>query len=125
MTYPPPMYPYPPQPPPPPSRTWDTVLSAILLVLAGAVVGLGGFLGLFTLAFLDDCRPEKGCSATGAWTAVGSGVLVAAAVGIVGLIVTVVRIRRRRAAWPFALFTLLLAALALVAGGFGFVSAVG
>jgi len=44
--------------------------------------------------------------------------------GLAGLVVTIVRLTRRRAAWPFASATLLLVVLAVAAGVLGYVAAV-
>ena len=81
-------------------------------------------LGLFSLAFLDYCPPES-CSAEGAATAVGTALFIAFAIGVVGLVVTVVQLFRRKRGWPFAVATLVLCALAVVLGGVGYAMAVG
>jgi hypothetical protein len=112
-----------PGPPPVRSRTWDVVLSTLLLVVAGVIAAMGVFVGVFSVAFLDDCSPPT-CRAGAAWIAVGSALAAAVVIGIVGLAVTIVRLARRRAAWPFAIMTLLLVLLALAAGALGYVAAV-
>lgn len=94
-------------------------LVATLLFGAGAAV-----FGLFSLAFLDHCPPET-CSAEGAASAVITSVLAAFAVGVVGLVITVVQLVRRKPGWPFAVATLLLCVLAVAAGAVGYSMAVG
>ncbi len=59
-----------------------------------------------------------------AWIAVGAALAAAVVLGLAGLVVTIVRLTRRRAAWPFASATLLLVVLAVAAGVLGYVAAV-
>ena len=92
-----------------------------MTVAMGAVGAVGG---LFSLAFLDYCPPES-CSADGAASAVLGSVLAAAVVGLAGLIVTIVRLVRRKPGWPFAIATFCLCAVALGAGLVGYVIATG
>jgi hypothetical protein len=119
---------YPSYPAPPPSKppipTTDLVISigALILTVAFGVVAVA--MGLFSLAFLDYCPPES-CSADGAVTAVGIALLSAFAIGVVGLLVTVVQLVRRKPGWPFAVATFVLCALAVVLGGVGYAMAVG
>ncbi len=100
------------------------VVSIAAIAVTAVVVASGVFIGVFSLAFLDSCAPQR-CSQWGAWAAVGSSVVVAAAIGIGGLAVTVMRLTRRRVAWPFALGTLVGAVLVLAAGAAGYAAAVG
>jgi hypothetical protein len=58
-------------------------------------------------------------------TAVGTALLAAFAIGVVGLVVTVIQLNRRKAGWPFAVATFVLCALAVVLGGVGSAMAVG
>jgi hypothetical protein len=100
---------------------WICVAALTSTVLMGAVGAVGG---LFSLAFLDYCPPES-CSAGGAASAVLGSVLIAAAVGLAGLIVTVVRLAQRKPGWPFAIATLCTCAVVLCAGIVGYVVATG
>jgi hypothetical protein len=108
---------------PPLSATdvWISVAVLTLTVLMGAVGAVGG---LFSLAFLDYCPPES-CSAGGAASAVLGSVLIAAAVGLAGLIVTVVRLARRKPGWPFAIATFCTCAVVFCAGIVGYIVATG
>ncbi|AEV75443.1 hypothetical protein MycrhN_4963 [Mycolicibacterium rhodesiae NBB3] len=118
-------YGYPPVPPPkPPASGGDIAASTVVLVLTALLLAVAGFFGLFSLAFLDSCPPES-CSVEGAVTAVMFGVGAALAVGLVGLVVTVVRLVRRKRGWPVAVATLALCAIAVFLGGVGYVIAVG
>ena len=92
-----------------------------ITVLLGAVAAV---FGLFSLAFLDYCPPES-CSAEGAATAVGTALLIAFVIGVAGLVVTVVRLIRRKPGWPFAVATLVLCSVAVFLGGVGYAMAVG
>lgn len=99
-------------------RTADAVVSAVALVVAAAVIAMGVLGGVFLLAFLDDC-PQPRCSPGGAWTAIVASLAVGAVVGLGGLALSVQRIVRRRTAWPFAVLTLVVCAVAV---GVGFVA---
>jgi hypothetical protein len=118
-----PSYPPPPQRKPPIATTdlWVSIGALILTVAFGMVAAV---MGLFSLAFLDYCPPET-CSAEGAATAVGTALLAAVAIGIVGLVLTVIQLYRRKPAWPFAVGTLVLCAVAVGLGGVGYAMAVG
>jgi hypothetical protein len=93
------------------------IFAVVLGVVAAAM-------GLFSLAFLDYCPPAS-CSAEGVATAVGTALLAAYAIGVVGLVATVIQLNRRKAGWPFAVATFVLCALAVVLGGVGYAMAVG
>jgi hypothetical protein len=118
-----PSYP-PPRPPKPPIATTDLWVSIGALVLTVAFGVVAAVMGLFSLAFLDYCPPQS-CSADGAATAVLTALLAAFAIGVVGLVVTVIQLYRRKQAWPFAVGTLVLCAVAVGLGGVGYAMAVG
>jgi hypothetical protein len=115
---------YPVPPPRPPRNATDVAVSVVVLVLTGLLVVASGFFGVFVLAFLDHCPPES-CSVDGAVTSVMSGVGLAALAGAIGLVATIVRLSTRKTAWPFAVVTLGVCALAVLAGGVAFSLAVG
>jgi len=98
-----------------------SITALIITVLLGAVAAV---FGLFSLAFLDHC-PQESCSVDGAVTAVGTALLIAFVIGVAGLVVTVVRLIRRKPGWPFAVATLVLCAVAVFLGGVGYAMAVG
>lgn len=100
---------------------WISVAALMLTVLVSAVGAVGG---LFSLAFLDYCPPES-CSADGAESAVLGSVLIAGLVGSAGLTVTIIRLRRRKPGWPFAIATLCTCAVVLCAGLVGYIVATG
>jgi hypothetical protein len=119
---------YPSYPAPPPSKppipTTDLVISVGALIVTVAFGVVAAAMGLFSVTFLDYCPPES-CSADGAVTAVGIALLSAFGIGVVGLVVTVVQLVRRKPGWPFAVATFVLCALAVVLGGVGYAMAVG
>jgi hypothetical protein len=113
-----------PQPPKPPIATHDLLISIGALVLTVALGVVAAAMGLFSLAFLDYCPPQS-CRAEGAVTAVGTALLVAFGLGVIGLVVTVSQLYRRKPGWPFAIATFALCAVALAVGVVGYASAVG
>jgi hypothetical protein len=117
-------YPSYPPPPKPPIATSDLIISIGALILTVGFGVVAAAMGLFSLAFLDHCPPES-CSAEGAVTAVGTALLAAFAIGVVGLVVTVVQLFRRKPGWPFAVATFVLCALAVGLGVVGYAMAVG
>ena len=114
----------PPRLPKPPIASTDLWVSIGALIVTVAFGVAAATMGVLSLAFLDYCPPES-CSAEGAATAVGTALLAAFAIGVVGLVVTVVQLYRRKPGWPFALATFVLCAIAVVLGGVGYAIAVG
>lgn len=102
----------------------DRVISIIVIVFIPLVCAGAALLGIFMLAFLDNC-PSETCSAEHAalsvWTAIGVVVCIALA----GIILTIVRLVRQRLAWPFAVGTFMLCGVVGVIGVVGFMIAVG
>jgi hypothetical protein len=90
----------------------------VILGIAAAVFGM------FSLAFLDNC-PAPTCNGDDAFTAVATALAIAVVIGAVGLTATIVRLYRRRTAWPFAVATLSLCLIAFFSGGVGYALAVG
>ena len=102
----------------------DIAVSVAVLVLTVLFGAVAAFLGLFSLAFLDHCPPAT-CSVDGAVNAVFTSLLAAAAIGLIGLVVTVTQLVRRKTAWPFAVGTFVLCVSAVFLGGVGYSAAVG
>lgn len=119
-------YPYPPPYPPaqPPRSGTDLTVSIITMVLIVLLGGLAGFMGVFSLAFLDHCPPAT-CSVDGAVTAVMTALALAALVGLVGIVLTIVRLAQRKPAWPFAIGTLGCCVVVLFGGAMAYTVAVG
>jgi hypothetical protein len=107
-----------------PSAQADLVISIVAMVITALLGAAAAVMGLFSLAFLDYCPPES-CSVDGAVTAVGTALIIAFVVGLVGLVVTIVALVRRSLAWPFAVGTLVLCGVICVFGGVAYAAAVG
>lgn len=116
--------PYPAGMPKPPISGGDLAVSITALVVTVLVAAVGAVLGLFSLAFLDYCPPPN-CSVDGAVTAVVTAVAATFAIGVAGLVATVVQLVRRKPGWPVAVATLGLCVIALFCGAIGYGMAVG
>lgn len=114
---------YPP-PAPPPRSGADIAISIVAMVFTVLLGAVAAFFGLFSLAFLDHCPPAT-CSIDGAVSAVFTSLLVAGGIGMVGMVLTVVQLVRRKPGWPFAVGTLALCVLTVFLGGVGYAAAVG
>ncbi|MCX4094064.1 hypothetical protein [Nocardia sp. alder85J] len=115
MSLPPPGWNAPPPPARPAAAGWEVAVSVCLLVLALLGCGLTGATGLFLFAFTDVCPPDR-CSPDHAFYALAAAVLVAGLLLVCGTVVTVVRMRRGRTAWPIAV-AVAAGCLALCAAG--------
>lgn len=98
--------------------------SIVLLVLAAAGCAVAAGMELMLLAFTDYCPPPR-CNADRAATFVMVSVAAAAATTLVGSVLTIVWLIRRRSAWPFATATLVLSVVAELVGVVGYFAAVG
>ncbi len=118
----------PPPPPdrqPAPARNGTDVVVSILALSATLIVGAAGaVMGVFSLAFLDYCPPQS-CSVDGAVTVVLTTIVVAGLTGLAGLVLTVIRIRKRTSAWPYAAGTLALVIAVLFFGALAYTRVVG
>jgi hypothetical protein len=108
----------------PPVLKWDVGLSAALLIVSavGWIVAAGS--ELFVLAFTDYC-PAETCDAHQASQSITIALSAAAALIGMGVVLAIIRIIRRRLAWPFAVAVLVLSIAAEVLGFVGYVAAVG
>ncbi|OBG41635.1 hypothetical protein [Mycolicibacter heraklionensis] len=111
-------------PPKPPISRGDLAGSLCALALTVVGGGVAAILGLFLMAFTDNCPPAT-CDIDAGVTAIMAGFAAAAVVGLAGTVVTVVRLVRRNPAWPFAVGTLVLTAAACAVGIGGYLAAVG
>lgn len=102
----------------------DLAISIVALILTLMLGVVAAVFGLFSLAFLDHCPPES-CSADNAFTAVATALLIAIVIGVIGLVVTIIRLHSRRPGWPFGIATLVLCTIAFILGGVGYAVAVG
>lgn len=114
----------PPEPVKPPISTVDLVVSIITIVLIAACGVVAAAMYFMMLAFTDSCPPER-CSIEGAVAALLTAFIVGVVVGAGGSIVTIVRLVRRKLAWPWALGALMTCGLITMLGVGGYVAAVG
>ncbi|WP_083745952.1 hypothetical protein [Mycobacterium numidiamassiliense] len=98
--------------------------SIVLLVLAVVGCAVAGGMEFMLLAFTDYC-PAPRCNADRAATFVMVSVAAAAALTLVGSVLTIVWLLRRRSAWPLATATLVLSVVAELVGAVGYFAAVG
>jgi len=117
-------YGHPPQQPAkPPISTGDLIGSIVALVLTLIGGGVAAFFGIFVMAFTDYCPPAT-CHIDVGVNAMAAGFIAAAVLGVVGTAVTVMRLIARRPAWPFAVSTMGLCALACALAITGYLAAV-
>ncbi|MGB6209375.1 hypothetical protein [Mycobacterium sp.] len=107
-----------------PTDKSDVVATTVLLVLGAFVWAGAACMELFVMAFTDYC-PAQTCSADRAFTSITVGLSAAAALVVLGAVVAILRIVRRRSGWPFAAAALVLSIAAEVLGLVGYVAAVG
>ena len=110
-------------PSPPRTNSADLTVSILLIVLTVLTVGAGSLMGVFSLAFLDNCPPQT-CSVDGAVSASMTTVAIAALVGLAGIVTTIVRLATRKRAWPFAIGTLAACIAVFVVGAMAYTGAV-
>ena len=95
-------------------KIWDVALSIALIVLADAAFAVGAVFAVFSVAFIDYC-PE-GCdsnSAVSVQVAIGA---ILAFIGLLGTVLTIVLLVRRRRGWWVALATFLLITVGWIVG---------
>lgn len=107
-----------------PLLRWDVAVSGAALAVAGMLIALGVFGGVFLIAFADYCPPRT-CSSSQILVSVAGSLVVAVAAGIAGLAMTVLRIVERRISWPFAVAALLITTVAIAVGAVDYTSAIG
>lgn len=118
-------YGYPPPPPAkPPISGGDLAATISALVLTFVGYGVALFFGVFAMAFTDYCPPAT-CHIDAGVNAMAAGFIAAALVALAGTGVTVMRLVKRRPAWPFAIGTLGLCAVLCAFAVFGYLAAVG
>jgi hypothetical protein len=96
----------------------------VLLVVAVVGWAVAAGMEFMMLAFTDYCPPER-CNADRAATSVLLSVAAAGVLMLIGSVLTIVWLVRRRLGWPFATATLILSAAAELLGLVGYFVAVG
>ena len=85
---------------------WDVVLTVIVLGASFVVLLVSAFFDLFAIAFTDYC-PEP-CHAGAGVAVVFTVWICSGVIALVGTVISIIRLVRRRRAWWFALASLLL-----------------
>lgn len=88
----------------PPMRSGDVAASTAALAWAGVVLVLGGGFASMSLAFIDGCNPPT-CDPDAFSQRIHLTLLSSVLVGLVGTALTVLRLRSRKLAWPWAVLT--------------------
>ena len=114
----------PPTPARPPLSSGDLAASISALVLTYVGGGVALAFGVFAMAFTDYCPPAT-CHIDAGINAMAAGFIAAMVVALAGTVVTVIRMVKRRPAWPFAVGTLGLCALLCALAIGGYIAAVG
>jgi hypothetical protein len=96
----------------------------VLLVVAVVGWAVAAGMEFMMLAFTDYCPPER-CHADRAATSVMLSVSAAGVLMLIGAVLTIVWLVRRRLAWPIATATLILSGAAELLGFLGYFAAVG
>lgn len=113
-----------PPPAKPPVSRADLIWSIIMLVATYAGGAVAAFIGVFVMAFTDNCPPAS-CHIDTGINVMVTAFVVAAVLAVAGTVLTVVRLTARAMAWPFALITLGLCAMACLVAIAGYIKAVG
>ena len=98
-----------------PLLVWDIAVSIALLLISGGFLVVAGIIDLFSAALVGRC-PADTCSAGAAVASLGISWFVMFLLLIMGNVLTIVSLVRRRKAWWIALLTLVLVAAVWIIG---------
>lgn len=96
---------------------WDIAVSIAVLLLGGGFLVVAAVIDLFSAALVGSC-PVRTCSAGAAVASLGISWFVMFLVAIIGAVLTIVSLVRRRQSWWIALVTVVLVVAVWI---FGFV----
>jgi uncharacterized membrane protein YhaH (DUF805 family) len=107
------------------AAVWDVVLTIVIVVATFATLVISAFFDLVALAFTDYCPAS--CEAhLGAGVATILTILIGVGVlAVIGTIIAVIRLVRRRRAWWVALITLVVVILGAVAALWAYTAVLG
>jgi hypothetical protein len=103
---------------------WDVAVAIVLLALSLSGCVLVGATGFFLLAFADSCPPQR-CNADHAYTWLTAAVLPCGLLVVLAAVGVVVRVVRRRPAWPIAAAVLAVCVAGCGAGLAGEIASLG
>ena len=98
-----------------PLLVWDIAVSIAVLLIGGGFLVVAGVIDLFSAALVGRC-PVTTCSAGAAVASLGISWFVMFLWLIMGNVLTIVSLVRRRQAWWIALLTLVLVAAVWITG---------
>lgn len=94
---------------------WDIAVSIAVLLLGGGFLVVAAVIDLFSAALVDSC-PVRTCSAGAAVASLGISWFVMLLLVIIGAVLTIVSLVRRRQSWWIALLTLVLVVAVWIVG---------
>lgn len=94
---------------------WDLAVSIAVLLLGGGFLMVAAVLDLFSAAFVGSC-PVRTCSAGAAVASLGISWFVMLLLVIIGTVLTILSLVRRRRSWWIALLTLVLVVSVWIVG---------
>ena len=98
-----------------PVLVWDIAVSIAVLLISGGFLVVAAIIDLFSASLVGRC-PADTCSAGAAVASLGISWFVMFLLLIMGNVLTIVSLVRRRQAWWIALLTLVLIAAVWIAG---------
>jgi hypothetical protein len=93
---------------------WDVAISIALVVVANVSFLIGAIFAILSVGFSQDC--SSGCHTTSAMSVLFATGAILALVGVLGSVLTIVFLVRRRRAWWIALSTMLLVVIGWIVG---------
>ena len=94
---------------------WDIAVSIAVLLLGGGFLVVAAVIDLFSAALVGSC-PVRTCSAGSAVASLGISWFVMFLVAIIGAVLTIVSLVRRRQSWWIALVTVVLVVAVWIVG---------
>ncbi|MFM9919543.1 hypothetical protein [Lacisediminihabitans sp. H27-G8] len=94
---------------------WDIAVSVAVLLLGGGFLIVAAVIDLFSAALVGNC-PARTCSAGAAVASLGISWFVMFLLVIIGAVLTIVSLARRRQSWWIALVTLVLEVAVWIVG---------
>jgi len=94
---------------------WDIAVSIAVLLLGGGFLVVAAVIDLFSAALVGSC-PVRTCSAGAAVASLGISWFVMFLVAIIGAVLTIVSLVRRRQSWWIALVTVVLVVAVWIVG---------
>ena len=94
---------------------WDIAVSIAVLLLGGGFLVVAAVIDLFSAALVGSC-PVRTCSAGAAVASLGISWFVMFLLAIIGAVLTIVSLVRRRQSWWIALLTVVLVVAVWIVG---------